>query len=99
MTEPLVQLLGLYMPDITPEKIVCLNWEVEGTASELPLLWLALICLSYVWDRRKHSKTVSFRECRAEIIGHMNLVNRSRFQNDKTVLSEIIKNHFGDIQG
>ena len=82
------------MPGLSPKKSVCLDWEVQGTAAELPLLWLTAVSLSFIWDRRKHNKAVTYRECRAEMIGHWNLIKTTKLQNEATVLDELIKNYF-----
>ena len=94
VTQPLKDLLVLYMPGITDQQIVCLDWEVEGSAAELPLLWISTVCLSYVWDRRKRDKTVSYRECRAELRGQWTLIKETIFRNETTVMEETLENFF-----
>ena len=89
VTVPLLSLLHRYMPNISPEETVCMDWDVEGTAAELPLLWVTAICLSYVWDRRKLGKPVLIRECRAELIGQWNLAKESKYVNESRVFEDI----------
>ena len=94
VTQPLKDLLVLYMPGITDQQIVCLDWEVEGLAAELPLLWIGAVCLSFVWDRRKRDKSVNYRECRAELQGQWTLIKETKFRNEITVMEELLENFF-----
>ena len=48
VTKPVTDLLLLYMPEITPEQMLCLDWEVEGSAAELPLLWIFTVGFTYI---------------------------------------------------
>ena len=91
VTVPLKSLIHQYMPDISLESIVCMDWEIEGTAAELPLLWVTALCLSYVWDKRKLGRPVSVTECNAELIGQWNVARKTKHENAATVFEQMIR--------
>ena len=92
---PLLLHLRSHMPALTTLQAVCLDWEpVEGTALELPLLWITVTCLIYVWDRRKTGKQVQYTTCRAELFGKLTLLKKTKFHNISTILSEQLDSAF-----
>ena len=95
VTQPLLTLFKSYMPDVSREQLICLDWEeVEDTAAELPLLIIFTICLSYTWDRRKEHKEIRYRECRADLFAHLSSLKRTKLNNEAIVLEELLKNYF-----
>ena len=91
VTGPLMTLIHQYMPDISPLRMICFDWEIEGTAAELPLLWVTAVCLSYVWDRRKLGRRVLLTQCSAELVGLWNIARKTKHENSALVFEEIIR--------
>ena len=90
VTGPLLSLLHHYMPSLSLERLVCFDWEVEGTASELTLLWVTAVSLTYLWERRKATKPIINRDFISELYAQWNIVKDTKYTNDATVMRETL---------
>ena len=86
----MLTLIRHYMPDITFVELICFDWDVEGTAAELPLLWVTALSLSYVWERRRLGRPVLFTECKAELTAQRHIARGTRLFNTATVFEDLI---------
>jgi hypothetical protein len=90
----LLRCLAKYMPTITPTKVALLQFEMPKSL-ELPLVWITVITLEYVWERRQVNRPVSPAFLQGELWGrHCLLRGLRRHLNTWTLLKEIIENNF-----
>ena len=59
--------ISTHLDNCTPENIVMLNMKLPEFM-ELPLTWLIVTCLSYVWETKADGKKAKLMDCKMVII-------------------------------
>ena len=55
--------ISTHLDNCTPENIVMLNMKLPEFM-ELPLTWLIVTCLRYVWETRADGKNAKLMDCK-----------------------------------
>ena len=91
----LLTLLGSYIQNVTPERILTLDLDIESHM-ELPLVWIIASTLSSIWLQRQEGKVCPART-RAQLEAKCRLLREGKgpsFQNAFTLASIAIQAMF-----
>ena len=83
--EALLRLTRLSSPNITPEKIVKLDFNVDPVC-ELPLTWLISSSLELMWSRRKSRLKTSTDDLTSHLHAKLNILNHTTYKNTGTLI-------------
>ena len=75
------------LPDLTPERVILLDFEVDDC---LPLVFLTSSILSQVWIYRKEKKEVDLNSIRASLEASIQILRKSRFKPSAEKIQEMI---------
>ena len=95
----LLQCLTNHVPGITPTDIVLLRFPPLSQSVELPVVWLVISCLTFIWDQRVLGRVANLESCRAELLAKLMLLSDTKWRhstlhNSVVVLEEMINLHF-----
>ena len=89
--EKLLSSISPYDPDISPSKLLRLEFEAEP-AMEMPLVWVTAHTLLYMWGVRCSGKTVNPLLTRASLESKVSLLRETRFKNEHTLIKQVVDN-------
>ena len=95
----LLQCISTHVPGITPADIVILNFPPLSESVELPVVWMVVSCLTYIWEQRVMGRVATLEACRAELWAKLMLLRDTKWRhtslhNSAVVLEEMINLHF-----
>ena len=74
----LVEICSPLATNISPHKILKLDWEMEAEM-ELPVVWLTAAFLLCIWNSRSNSKRPRLYTIRAELESKVSLLRETRY--------------------
>ena len=98
VSNPLVNCLSSYFPNITLDDIV--HFNIPATESlELPMAWLVSTCIGYIWEQRVQGKQARLDTCRAELLAKVMMLRDTKWRhytlhNSALLLEDMINLHF-----
>ena len=75
----LIDKLSSQIPNLTPEQVILLDFEVSQE-HQLPALYMIASILSEIWDCRKVKKPCHLHSIRAALEAGINILRKSRYQ-------------------
>ena len=91
--EAFMRLMSQYLTNITPQKVLSLDFGEVVETLELPLIWMISSYLLSIWEKRKEKKMISVFETRAELEARYNILRETRFINATLTIATMIE-HF-----
>ena len=90
MGRKLICLISTHDPLITPRRLLVLDFEAEASV-EMALVWVTAQTLLYMWGIRCNGKIVNPTLTRAALESKICLLRETRFQNEYTLIKEMIE--------
>ena len=92
-TAILINCLSQYDPNITAQKILTLNFQVE-TSLEIPITWVIASYLFSIWSLRSEKKQITQYKIRSDLEASCRILSETRFINISTSVREILNSLF-----
>ena len=93
LSASLVTCLAIYIPNITPQKVLTLDFEVEPSL-DLPLTWIIASFLSSLWFFRTERKRVELYTIRSDLEASCRILSESKFHNKAILTRQVLSELF-----
>ena len=78
-------------PSITPAGLLCLEFHEQGD-KEMPLVWVTVHTLQYMWSMRTSGRVVDLFLTRSMLENKITLLRETRYENEASLIDEIFNN-------
>ena len=94
LEESLLSCLQTYLPNLSPETLLRLEFHNLDSTMELATTLLTAVTLSVIWKERHTSSRVQTYQVRSELEQTINLLSTTRLENSSTTLETIYNQMF-----
>ena len=89
----LVTCLSPYLPLVTPQSIITLNFDAEPSL-DFPITWIIASFLSSLWTIRTEKKPVRLYKIRSDLEASCRILSESKYSNDALLIKQILSSLF-----
>ena len=90
VSEWLLQIIHSHIPNITPKKLILLDFGPLPSSHHLPLVWLTAQVLGNIWTLRSEKKTPTLLNTRAMLEAGISIMRKTRFHKNCKMIEKLI---------